>query len=444
MRRHMLGAGIGLALALAPGAAAAQSFEAELAQTVKADYPSLETLYKDLHAHPEVGFLENRTAKILAARMRKLGFAVTEGIAKTGFVAIFKNGEGPTVLVRTDLDALPMAEKTGLPYASHAKQIVDGKETPVAHSCGHDIHMAWWLGTAQALLAHKDKWHGTLMFVGQPAEERGGATAMLADGLFERFGKPDVGFAAHVSSNATGRVSIKAGTTSSATDSLEIVFHGRGGHGSMPSATIDPVIIGARFVNDVQTVISREKDPATFAVLTVGAFQAGTVANIIPDEAVVKVNLRSHAPEVRTMLKAGVERTARAVAAMAGAPEPTIKATSGGAALVNNPGLSRHMADLLSPMLGDRLNFVAASAPPSAASEDYAEFVAAGVPSVFFSIGGYAPSVLADYKARSLPVPVNHSPYFAPDPAGAIPMGITVLTLAVIDAMNGGTKAISD
>jgi hippurate hydrolase len=335
-----------------------------------------------------------------------------------------------------------MAEKSDLPYASKYSQMIDGKETPTAHSCGHDMHMAWWIGTAQALLAQKDQWHGTLMFIGQPAEERvGGAKAMLADKLIERFGKPDVGFAAHVSNMPLGHVFIKAGTSSAASDSYEIVFHGRGAHGSMPSASIDPIVMGGHFVSDVQTVISREKDAAAFGVVTVGAFQAGTVANIIPDDATVKVNLRSHADDVRALLKAGVERTARAEAMMARAPEPTITYLEGASALYNEPALAKHMADMLKPALGDRLVFVPASAPPASASEDYSEFIVAGVPSVFYGIGGYDPKVIADYKAKGQPLPVNHSPFFAPDPTGSIRTGIAVLTLSVIDAMKTGGKS---
>ncbi len=254
-------------------------------------YDGLERIYKDIHAHPEVAFQETRTASLLAEKMRKLGFEVTEKVGKTGIVAIFRNGSGPTVLIRTELDALPMEEKTGLPYASRAKQIVDGEESFVAHSCGHDVHMAWWVGTAQTLLALRDQWHGTLMFIGQPAEERVvGAKAMLDDGLFTRFPKPDYGFAAHVTNQPVGIVVVKAGTATSAADTVEVIFHGRGGHGSMPSATIDPIVIGAHFVSDVQTIISREKDAGEFGVITVGSFQAGSVPNIIPDRAILKLD----------------------------------------------------------------------------------------------------------------------------------------------------------
>jgi len=293
--------------------------------SLERNYPHLDALYKDIHAHPELAFQESRTAALLAGEMRKLGFEVTEHVGGTGVVAIYRNGAGPTVLVRTELDALPMEEKTGLPYASHAQQTLDGKPTFVDHSCGHDSHMSWWVGTAAALVGMKDQWKGTLFFVGQPAEETiSGAKAMLADGLFTRFPKPDVGFAAHVGPEPLGEVDIKDGVVSSASDSIQIVFHGRGAHGSMPDRSIDPIVMGANFVTGVQDVVSRQKDPKEFGVVTVGSFQAGTVENIIPDSATLKLTLRSYSPTVRKLLVDGVERTATATAAMSGAPPPDI------------------------------------------------------------------------------------------------------------------------
>src|SRR5450631_2916823 len=220
-----------------------------IARSIESDYPKLDALYKDIHAHPEIAFQEEKTAARLAAQMRALGFEVTEHVGKTGLVAIYKNGDGPTIMVRTELDALPMEEKAGLPYASHDTTNWNGRETPVAHSCGHDIHMASWVGTAKTLVGLKDQWHGTLMFIAQPAEEEiAGAKAMLDDGLFTRFPKPDVGFALHDGASAYGTVSYRVGIGSSNQDGLFIRFHGRGGHGAMPQNTIDPVMIAARFV----------------------------------------------------------------------------------------------------------------------------------------------------------------------------------------------------
>ena len=397
------------------------------------NYPQLEALYKDIHEHPELGFQEHRTAALLAAKMRKLGFTVTEHVGKTGIVAIYKNGEGKTMLIRTELDALPMEEKTGLPYASHAQQTLDGRLTYVDHSCGHDIHMAWWVGTAEALLAMKDKWHGTLMFIGQPSEETvGGAKAMLADGLFTRWTKPDYGFAAHIGPDAVGTVTVKEGTLTSSSDEIDINFHGRGAHGAMPDKSIDPIVMGAHFVSDVQSVISRERAPGTFGVVTVGAFQAGTVDNIIPDHADLKLTLRSHDGDTRKLLIDGVDRTARAVAAMAGAPAPTIDHPSGTNAVHNDIGLADHAAGVLQAAFGKDVKFVPAYVPGGEASEDFSAFVDAGVPSVFFGIGGDDPKMLAQYKAGGKPVPVNHSPYFAPVPEPSIKRGVETLTLAVL------------
>ncbi len=311
----------GGAAALALFAAPAQALDVAAVQPkieagVAADYPRLEALYKDIHAHPELGFQETRTAAKLAAEMKALGFTVTTGVGKTGVVAIYKNGPGPTILVRTELDALPMEEKTGLPYASVAKQAWNGRETFVDHSCGHDVHMAIWVGTAKALLAQKAQWRGTLMFIGQPAEEMvAGAKAMLDDGLFTRFGKPDYAIALHVGAGPAGLIQYMPGASTSTADTLEVVFAGRGAHGSMPNLSIDPVVEAARFVTDVQTVISREKDPWAFGVITVGGIQAGSAGNIIPDSALLRGTIRTYDEGVRQKLFAGIRRTADAVAA---------------------------------------------------------------------------------------------------------------------------------
>src|SRR5213083_1361746 len=281
--------------------------------SIASDYPKLDALYKELHAHPELAFQEVKTAARLAAEMRALGFEVTENVGKTGLVAIYKNGDGPTIMVRTELDGLPMEEKTGLDYASRDKTNWNGREVFVAHSCGHDIHMASWLGTAKTLLGLKDQWRGTLMFIAQPAEEIvAGARAMLAHGLFTRFAKPDIALALHDGPFPHGTVFYRSGVGSSAADGLEITFQGRGGHGSAPHTTIDPVGIAARFIVDVQGVISREKDPAEFGVVSIGAIRGGTAPNIIPDSVQLFGTIRSYKPEVRAKLHAGIERTAKA------------------------------------------------------------------------------------------------------------------------------------
>jgi len=427
---------------LFPVAAQAATPQSAIDAVIDRNWSDLDALYVDLHSHPELGFQEERTAALLAERMRKLGFAVTEHVGKTGIVAVYRNGTGPVVLVRTELDALPMEEKTGLPYASHVQASgEDGRPTFVAHSCGHDNHMAAWIGTAEALLALKDRWHGTLVFVGQPAEELvSGGKAMLDDGLFTRFPRPDYGFAAHVGPGLAGTVTVKQGPMTSAVDTILITFKGVGAHGSMPDKGIDPIVEGAHFVTDVQSVIAREKDPFKFGVVTVGSFHAGSVSNIIPDHADLQLTLRSYDPDVRRVINAGVERTARAEADMARAPAPDIRHTFTASPVINDPALASRTATLLKAALGDaRVQFVPENAPGWTASEDYSEFVNAGmVHSVYFAIGGYTKDTLDRYAAQGKQVPVNHSPLFAPDHTSAIRTGIEVLTLAVLGVAGDG------
>jgi hippurate hydrolase len=425
-----------------PGAAiAAATPLPAIDAVIDRNWADLDALYLDLHSHPELGFQEVRTAALLAARMRKLGFEVKEHVGKTGIVAVLHNGAGPVVMVRTELDALPMEEKTGLAYASRATATrEDGTTTFVAHSCGHDNHMAAWLGTAQALVALKERWHGTLVFVGQPAEEEvSGAKAMLADGLFTRFPKPDFGFAAHVDAALADTVHVKQGATTSAVDTILITFKGVGSHGSMPDKGIDPIVEAAHFVTDVQSVIAREKDPFKFGVVTIGSFHAGSVSNIISDHADLQLTLRSYDPEVRRVINAGVERTAHAAADMARAPAPDIRHSFTSDPVINDPALAAATAARLKAALGDgRVTLVPETGPGWTASEDYSEFVAAGMPhSVYFSIGGYPQSTIDRYQAEGKSLPTNHSPLFAPDHTRAIRTAIDVLTLAVLGVTGG-------
>jgi hippurate hydrolase len=407
--------------------------KATIDRDLDGDYPHLDALYKDIHSHPELGFQEARTAAVLAKEMRALGFEVTEGVGKTGIVAIYRNGAGPTVLVRTELDALPLQEKTGLPYASGAKQSYRGHETFVAHMCGHDIHMAAWVGTAHALVQMKSQWGGTLMFIGQPAEEMvSGAKGMIDDGLFTRFPKPDYGFALHVGPGPFGEVSFKPGVISSTSDELDVTFKGRGGHGSMPSLTIDPVMEAARFIVDVQSVVSREKDPAQFGVISIGSIQAGNAGNVIPDTADLRGTIRTYDAGVRAKMVAGIERTVNGVAMIAGAPPPDVAIIEGGKAVVNDAALTARTGAVLKAAFGDKASLETA---PGAASEDYSEFILAGVPSTYFSIGGLDPKYLAEARATGKPVPANHSPYFAPVPEPSIRTGVEAMTLAVLNVM---------
>jgi amidohydrolase len=306
MTRWAGGLGLAALLGLSTSATAADiaGLRTTIDRHLDAQYSHIDALYKDIHSHPELGFLETRTAAKLANEMRTLGFQMTEGVGKTGVVAIYENGPGPTVMVRTELDALPLQEKTGLSYASSAKQVWRGAETFVAHACGHDIHMSVWVAVAKTLINLKDQWSGTIMFVAQPAEEGGGgAKAMIDDGLFTRFKKPDYGFALHVGPGPYGHVSYRPGVINSTSDGLSVLFIGKGGHGSRPHVTIDPVMMAGHFIVDVQSVISREKDAAKFGVVTIGSVQAGNAGNVIPDTALLRGTIRSYDDETRMMTR---------------------------------------------------------------------------------------------------------------------------------------------
>ncbi|MBB6133774.1 hippurate hydrolase [Massilia aurea] len=401
---------------------------------VDAMYPWLDTIYKDLHAHPEIAFQEVRTAGKLAAEMRKLGFTVIEKVGKTGIVAVLKNGAGPTVLVRTDMDGLPMEEKTGLPYASRARATSEGRDSFVTHSCGHDIHMTSWLATARTLVELKGQWKGTLVFIGQPAEEIvSGAKAMLDDGLFKRFPKPDYAFALHSWPLAYGTIGYNDGPVSSNSDSLEITFKGRGGHGSAPDKTVDPIAIAARFVVDVQTVVSREKDPKEFGVVTIGSIQGGTVGNIIPDSVQVRGTIRSYSPQVRAKLLEGVRRVAEGSAAMAGAPKPEMLIGGGGQAIVNSTELVNKTEVVFKEAFGaDKAHRM----PAMTASEDFSLYANEGVPSMFFFTGVYDPKdVAAAEQAGGKPIAFNHSPFYAPVPEPSIKTSAQAMTLAVLNML---------
>lgn len=433
MLKHLLAAVSLLALAGSAQAGSVAADKALIEAQLDRGYGRLDALYRDLHQNPELGFQETATAAKLAKEMRALGFEVTERVGRTGLVAIYRNGPGPTVMVRTEMDALPMEEKSGLPYASRAVADWNGKPTPVDHACGHDIHMAAWVGTAQALVAMKAQWKGTLMFIAQPAEETtSGARAMLADRLFERFGKPDYGFALHVGPGPAGTVSYRPGVNSSSSDSLEITFRGKGGHGSMPHLTIDPVIEAARFTMDVQTVISREKDASAFGVISIGSIISGSAGNIIPDTAVVRGTVRSFDDGVREKLLDGIRRTAAGVAAMAGAPAPDVQLKSGGRAVFNDPALTEKTAAVFKAAFGAS---AVLQPQPGSASEDYSEFILAGVPSLFFGIGGYDPKLIAAAAAKGETLAGNHNPYFAPTPEPSIRTGVQAMTLAVLGVL---------
>jgi hippurate hydrolase len=411
-----------------------ERFSKEVDIQVDQHYAVLESLYKNIHASPELAFEEINTSKKLAKALRDLGFEVTEGVGKTGVVGLLRNGSGPTIMVRTELDALPMEEKTGLSYASKAKTNYLGKETFVAHSCGHDIHMASWVGTAKTLVGLKDQWKGTLMFVAQPAEETlGGARSMMADGLFSRFGKPDAALALHTWPMEYGAIGFNNGPFTSNADSIEITFKGRGAHGSAPDKSIDPVMIASRFVVDVQSVISREKDPFEFGVFSIGSIQGGTSGNIIPDKVELRGTVRSYDSTVRQKMHDGIRRTAMAVTAMGAAPEPVFKIISGGEAVLNSAVLVNNVEIVLRTALGvDKVRRL----PPITPSEDFSEYVNAGVPAMFFLVGVLDPKdVEASRQPGGKPLPGNHSPFFAPVPEPTIRTSVKAMSLAVLTAL---------
>ncbi|HST12333.1 MAG TPA: amidohydrolase, partial [Terriglobales bacterium] len=331
-----------LALVLLPTLVfAAEPWRSPSPQEIDAIYPQMRALYEDLHRNPELSLHEEKTAAKVADQLRKLGFEVTTGVGNTGVVGVLKNGAGPTVMIRAELDALPVLEKTELSYASHATTHNDqGLEVPVMHACGHDLHMSAGMGTAALLAQNKDRWHGTFIYVGQPAEERiQGATAMLKDGLFTRFPKPDFVFAIHDTSFApAGSVYYVSGFAMSNADSLDVTIYGKGGHGSAPELTIDPIVIAARTILSWQTIISREKNPQDPGVITVGTIHGGTKNNIIPDDVKLQLTVRSYTDAVRQQLLTAIERVVNGEAAAAGAEKkPTVTRTEGVRAVYNDP-----------------------------------------------------------------------------------------------------------
>src|SRR5581483_6467414 len=368
----------------------------------------LEALYKDVHAHPELSMQEERTAGIAAEQLRKAGFDVTTGVGKTGVVGLLHNGDGPTVMLRADMDALPVQEQTGLDYAS----TVDG----VMHACGHDIHVAWLVGASTLFASHQDVWQGTLMPVFQPAEETAaGAQAMIDDGLFDKFAKPDVILGQHVMPPPAGSIGMRSGVVTSAADSFEIRMFGRGAHGSMPEASIDPVVMAAATVMRLQTIVSREIAAAQSAVITIGALQAGTKENVIPDEAVIKLNVRTFDEDVRAHVLDAIKRIVEAEARASGAPKPPEITPLDRYQLVrNDPAAAARMRTALQAHFGDDR---VVEIPPISASEDFGSFGSEWhAPSVFWTVGGTDPDAYRRAKeaGRLSELPTNHNPRFAP------------------------------
>jgi amidohydrolase len=395
--------------------------------------PDLEALYKDVHSHPELSMQETRTARLAADHLRAAGYEVATGVGKTGVVGLLRNGDGPTVMLRADMDALPVEEATGLPYASKATATDrEGKTVPVSHMCGHDMHVTWLAGATKLLAEARTTWRGTLMAVFQPGEETAeGAQAMIDDGLFKRFAKPDVVLGQHVMVGPSGTVAGRAGAITSAADSLQIRLFGRGAHGSMPQASIDPVIMAAATVMRLQTIVSREVAAAEAAVVTVGALQAGTKENVIPDEAIIKLNVRTFDAGVRTRVLAAIERIVNAEAEASGAPrKPEIVTLDHYPLNVNDRDASKRVVDAFRDHFGaDRVR----ETGPAPASEDFGSFGSEWhSPSVFWFVGGTDPNLYAKARAanRLNELPVNHSPKFAPVIHPTLRTGVETLVVA--------------
>jgi amidohydrolase len=389
---------------------------AAIVPEVDAVYAQSEALYLDLHENPELSSHETRTAAKLAEGLRLLGYEVTTGVGGTGVVGVLENGTGPVVMLRTELDALPVEEKTGLPYASTVRTKDDGGvDVGVMHACGHDAHMAAWMGTARIMASARNRWRGTLVLIGQPAEETAsGAARMLADGLLTRFPRPQYALAVHDDPRfPAGIVGYHAGPILSNIDTLNVTIYGVGGHGARPETTVDPVVIAARTVLALQTIVSRELSPFDSAVVTIGSLHSGTKSNIIPAEATLGLSVRSLTEPVRAHLLKSIERIVKAESAAAGAPqEPRIERTEGANALINDPALTKRVTAALVRELGPQQ---VQDTPPEMASEDFSAFSAAGVPTLMLRVGA-TPQAVYDAAVKSGAVPPSlHSPLFAPD-----------------------------
>ena len=419
----------------------------ELVQSqVAREYPSLFDLYKHLHSHPELSFQEVQSAARVADELRKAGCEVTPGVGKHGVVGALRNGAGQTLLLRADMDALPVKEQTGLPYASAVTaKDAQGKDVPVMHACGHDIHMTWLVGTARVLGQTKGLWHGTLVFIGQPAEEAvGGALAMLDDGLFKRFPRPDFGLALHDDAElAAGTVGYTPGYSGANVDSVDITVHGVGGHGAYPHKTKDPIVLAARIVLALQDIVSREVQPGEPVVVTVGAIHGGTRRNIIPDEVRLQLTVRSYKEEARQLTLAAIKRIVRGQALAAGIPEdrlPEVKMTDEiTPVLYNDPKLTERLVSAFKAWFGEN-NLI--RKPPSMGGEDFSEFgrTEPKVPICMMNIGGVSPEALMESQRTGKPLPSLHSPLWAPVPEPTIKAGVTAMTAAALESLGKPTE----
>ena len=405
------------------------------------DYGYLESLYIHLHKNPEISFQEAKTSELLAGELRNLGFTVTGKVGGYGVVGVLKNGDGPTVLLRTDMDALPILEKTGKPYASTATTVDEhGNTVNVMHACAHDVNMTVFTGTARRLTAMTDKWQGTLVMIAQPAEERGaGARAMLKDGLFERFPRPDYNLGMHVSASLpAGTVIHTKGYVMAAVDSVDITIYGVGGHGAYPQRTKDPVVLSAQIINALQTLVSREIKPIDAGVVTVGSIHGGTKHNIIPDEVKLQLTVRSYTDETRTKLLEGIKRIARGQAIAMGLPDdklPDVKiADESTPSTYNNPELADRIVNVLKAKLKD-VQIIPGE--PVMGGEDFSQYgrVEPKIPSLFLFIGGVYADKYATATEKGEVLPSLHSPFFAPDPEPTILTGVEVMTTGALELL---------
>jgi amidohydrolase len=415
-----------------------------------AELPSLLGIYQDIHSHPELSGYEERTAALVAKELRAAGCDVTENFGKYdssrwkcyGVVGVMKNGAGPTVLVRTDMDALPVHEETGLPYASKVTtKSDDGKEVPVMHACGHDAHMAMLIGVARTLAKLKDQWRGTIVFVGQPAEEAGnGARALLHAGLYEKFGKPEFALGFHDKADLqTGHVGVTEGYTYANVDSVDVTVRGVGGHGAYPHKTKDPIVLAAEMINAWQTIASRENNPIDPIVVTVGSIHGGTKHNIIPDEVKMQLTVRTYKADTRKGVLAAIEQIAKGCAMAAGIPPERAPIVSVDnerftPATYNNPDLTKRLVAGWKKSLGsENVEMV----DPTMGGEDFAEYSLPdhSIPSVDFHVGAVDPAKIAEYKQAGKELPTLHSSKFAPVPEPTIRTGIVAMTTAVLELM---------
>ncbi len=430
-----------------PGNAEGATSSRELVRShVDQEYPSLLELYKHLHTHPELSFQEDKTSARVAEELRAAGYEVTTAVGKHGVVAVMRNGSGPTVLVRTDMDALPVKEQTGLPYASSVTaKDPDGKEVPVMHACGHDMNMTCVLGAARVLPKLKEVWHGTLVVIGQPAEERGGgARAMLADGLFQKFPRPDFCLALHDSAEVSaGAISYTPGFALANVDSVDVIVHGIGGHGAYPHKTKDPVVLAAQIILGLQTIVSREIEPGDPAVVTVGSIHGGTKHNIIPDEVHLQLTVRSYTDEVRRQTLDAIKRIVRGQAIAAGIPEDRMPEVKLGddlvAATYNDPELTGRITSVFKTWFGES-NVI--QKKPTMGGEDFGEFgrTSDKIPICMFFVGGVRPEALKESEQTGKALPSLHSPFWAPVPEPTIKTGVTAMTAAVLELMHNKTE----